>query len=188
MDTSDEGGNGLRNRSDLRLRPLPVALLVVAAWMVLTGILMGVGTLVVHSGSVQGFDNHVTSVFVSHRSPVLNAAMKAVTWLGSWVAELVAAAVVLLLVLRHRLSVGFLLLAVAAWVGAQGGTTLAKHVVERPDPPNPCDSSPPMAGPGLQATPAPPRLSSQSWRRSRGCSSQEPVQGSWQPSVGSSPQ
>jgi undecaprenyl-diphosphatase len=103
--------------------------------MALAGILMGVGTLVVHSGTVQGFDNHVTSVVVAHRSAGLNAAMKAVTWLGSWVAELVAAALVLLLVLRHQLSVGFLLLAVVAWIGAQGGTTLAKHIVERPRPP-----------------------------------------------------
>jgi undecaprenyl-diphosphatase len=61
--------------------------------------------------------------------------MKAVTWLGSWVAVLVAAAVVLLLVLRHRLPVGCLLLAVVAWAGTQGGTTLAKNVVQRPRPP-----------------------------------------------------
>ncbi len=134
MDTNDQSGNGLRNPRGLRLRPLPVALLVVA-WMALAGILTGVGTLVVHSGTAQGFDNHVTSVVVAHRSPVLNAAMRAVTWLGSWVAELVAAGVVLFLVLRHRLSVGFLLLAVVAGLGAQGGTTLAKHIVERPRPP-----------------------------------------------------
>jgi membrane-associated phospholipid phosphatase len=134
VDTSDQGRDGLRNRRGLDLRPPPVALLVVA-WVTLAGILMGIGMLVVHSGTVQGFDNHVTSVVVAHRSPVLNAAMKTVTWLGSWVAELVAAGVVLFLVLRHRLSVGFLILAVVSWAGVQGGTTLAKHVVERPRPP-----------------------------------------------------
>jgi undecaprenyl-diphosphatase len=58
-----------------------------------------------------------------------------VTWLGSWVAVLVVAAIVLVLVLRRRLSIGFLLLAVVAWAGTQGGTTLAKHVVQRPRPP-----------------------------------------------------
>jgi undecaprenyl-diphosphatase len=103
--------------------------------MVLAGILIGVGELVDHSGAVQGFDNHVTSFVVAHRSAGLNAAMKAVTWFGSWVAELVAAAVLLLLVLRRRLSVGFLILAVVAWAGTQGGTTLAKNVVQRPRPP-----------------------------------------------------
>jgi undecaprenyl-diphosphatase len=103
--------------------------------MVLAGVLVGVGELVDHSGAVQGFDNHVTSFVVAHRTAGLNAAMKAVTWLGSWVAVLVAAAMVLLLVLRGRLSVGFLLLAVVAWAGTQGGTTLAKNVVQRPRPP-----------------------------------------------------
>jgi undecaprenyl-diphosphatase len=103
--------------------------------MVLAGILIGVGELVDHSGAVQGFDNHVTSFLVAHRTAGLNAAMKAVTWLGSWVAELVAAAMVLLLVLRRQLSVGFFLLAVVAWAGTQGGTTLAKNVVQRPRPP-----------------------------------------------------
>jgi undecaprenyl-diphosphatase len=103
--------------------------------MVLAGILIGVGELVDHSGAVQGFDNHVTSFVVAHRTAGLNAAMKAVTWLGSWVAVLVAAAVVLVLVFRRRLSVGFLLLAVVAWAGTQGGTTLAKNVVQRPRPP-----------------------------------------------------
>jgi undecaprenyl-diphosphatase len=113
---------------------LHVALLVVA-WMALTGILIGVGELVMHSGTVQGFDNHVTSVVVAHRGAALNSAMKVVTWLGSWVAEVVGAAIVLVLVLRHRLSVGFLILALVAWAGAQGGTTLAKHLVQRPRPP-----------------------------------------------------
>ena len=129
---SDGGGCGHPRSS--HLNPMRLALLVVA-WMVLAGILIGVGELVDHSGAVQGFDNHVTSFVVAHRTAGLNAAMKAVTWLGSWVAVLVAAAVVLLLVLRRLLSVGFLLLAVVAWAGTQGGTTLAKHVVRRPRPP-----------------------------------------------------
>jgi undecaprenyl-diphosphatase len=107
----------------------------VVAWMVLAGVLIGVGELVVHSGAVQGFDDHVTSFVVTHRSAGLNAAMKAVTWLGSWVAVLAVAGLVLLLVLRRRLPVGLLLLSVVAWAGTQGGTTLAKNVVQRPRPP-----------------------------------------------------
>jgi undecaprenyl-diphosphatase len=103
--------------------------------MVLVGILIGVGELVDHSGAVQGFDKHVTSFVVDHRTAGLNAAMKAMTWLGSWVTVLVAAGLLLVLVLRRRLPAGFLLLAVVAWAGTQGGTTLAKNVVQRPRPP-----------------------------------------------------
>jgi undecaprenyl-diphosphatase len=133
-DASDGGGYGLRNRRSSPLKPVRLAVFV-GAWIVLAGILIGVGELVDHSGAVQGFDNHVTSFVVAHRTAGLNAAMKAVTWLGSWVAELVAAAMVLLLVLRRRLPVGCLLLAVVAWAGSQGGTTLAKNIVQRPRPP-----------------------------------------------------
>jgi undecaprenyl-diphosphatase len=131
---SDGGGCGLRNQRGSHLNAIRLVLLVLA-WMVLAGILIGAGELVVRSGAVQGFDDHVTSFVVAHRTPGLNAAMKMVTWLGSWVALLVAAAVVLALVLRRRLALDFLVLAVVAWAGTQGGTTLAKNVVQRPRPP-----------------------------------------------------
>ncbi len=132
MESSDGDAEGPRL---LRcVHPIRLVLLVLV-WTTLAGILVGVGDLVEHSGSVQGFDNHVTSVVVSHRNAGINAVMEAVTWFGSWAAVLVAAAVVLLLVFRHRLSVRFLLLAVVAWAGTQGGTALAKHNVERPRPP-----------------------------------------------------
>jgi undecaprenyl-diphosphatase len=103
--------------------------------MVLAGILIGAGELVDHSAAVQGLDNHVTSYVVARRTDSLNTAMKAVTWLGSWIAVLVAAAVVLFFVLRRRLSASCLLVAMVAWGGTQGGTTLAKQVVQRPRPP-----------------------------------------------------
>jgi undecaprenyl-diphosphatase len=135
MAEAGDGGVGcLRDQRSSSVRHFRPARLVVA-WTVLAGVLIGAGELVVHSGAVQGFDNHVTSFVVGHRSAGLNAAMKAVTWLGSWVALLVAAGLVLLLVLRRRLPVGFLLLATVAWAGNQGGTTLAKSVVQRPRPP-----------------------------------------------------
>jgi undecaprenyl-diphosphatase len=124
----------LRHRSGSGLNLARLAVLV-AAWVVLAGILIGVGQFVDHSDAVQGFDNHVTSFVVVHRTAALNAAMETLTWFGSWVTVLVAAGVVVLLVVRRRLSAGFLLLAVVAWAGTQGGTILAKNVVQRPRPP-----------------------------------------------------
>jgi undecaprenyl-diphosphatase len=61
--------------------------------------------------------------------------MKAVTWLGSWVAVLVTSAVLFLLVLRRTLSGGFLVLALLLWAGTQGATILAKRAVQRVRPP-----------------------------------------------------
>jgi hypothetical protein len=86
-------------RPRLRDRWIRLVLLIVA-WMVPAGILIAVGMLVKHSAGVPGFDNHVTSFVVAHRTAGLNEAMKAVTWLGSWVAVVVVAGLVLLLVLR----------------------------------------------------------------------------------------
>ena len=128
-----QGVRGRRPKGP-ELRPARVALLLVA-WMAFAGILIGVGQLVTHSGRIQGFDNHVTSIVVAHRGPGLNVIMKAVTWLGSWVAVLAATAVIVVLVLRRTLSVGFFVLAALLWAGTQGATTLAKHVVQRPRPP-----------------------------------------------------
>ena len=104
------------------------------AWAVLTGLLIAVGVGVVHSTSVKGFDRHVTSFVVAHRTPALNRAMKAVTWLGSWVALVATAILLVVLVLRRRLPTVVLVLAVIAWAGENGGVLLAKHVVERDRP------------------------------------------------------
>jgi membrane-associated phospholipid phosphatase len=117
-----------------RVLPVRVAVLV-TTWIALVGILVGAGELVVHSSTVQGFDNRVTSFVVAHRNPRLDAAMKVVTWLGSWVALLTVAAIILVLVLRRRLPLGFLLVSLAAWAGSQGATTLTKRIVQRPRPP-----------------------------------------------------
>ena len=88
-----------------------------------------------HSSSVNAFDRHVTSVVVAHRSPALNAIMKAATWLGSWVALVATGILLMVLALRRRLPVAAVVLVVVAWAGENGGVTLAKHVVERDRPP-----------------------------------------------------
>jgi undecaprenyl-diphosphatase len=62
--------------------------------------------------------------------------MKAFTWLGSWVALLVTGAVIIALVLRHRLPPAAAVLAVLAWAGETGAVTVTKHVVQRPRPPH----------------------------------------------------
>ncbi len=103
-------------------------------WGALTGLLIGVGVWVVHSSSVNGFDRHVTSVIVAHRTPALNDTMKAVTWLGSWIAVAATGILLVVLGLRRRLPMGAVLLAAIAWAGETGGVTLAKHVVERERP------------------------------------------------------
>jgi hypothetical protein len=54
-------------------------LVLVVAWMVLAGILIGAGELVDHSGAVQGFDNHVTSFVAAPR-----AAAQSISVPGSW--------------------------------------------------------------------------------------------------------
>ena len=111
------------------------ALLLILAWAALTGLLIAVGVVVVHSSSVNAFDRHVTSVVVAHRSPALNQLMKAVTWLGSWVALVATGILLVVLTLRQRLPMVAVVLAAIAWAGEQGGVTLAKHVVERDRPP-----------------------------------------------------
>ncbi len=126
-DSTDEGG---RRRS----RSVRVLVLVLA-WSALTGLLIAAGVGVKHSGSVNAFDRHVTSVVVAHRTPALNAVMKAVTWLGSWVAFVAAGILLVVLALRRRLPMVGVVLAVVAWAGEDGGVTLAKQVVERDRPP-----------------------------------------------------
>jgi len=111
------------------------ALVLILAWAALTGLLIAVGVGVTHSSSVNAFDRHVTSVVVAHRTPALNAIMKVVTWLGSWVALVATGILLVVLALRRRLPMAAVVLAVVAWAGENGGVTLAKHVVERDRPP-----------------------------------------------------
>ncbi len=110
-------------------------LVLILVWAVLTGILIGVGVTVKHSASVNAFDHHLASVVIAHRNPTLNAIMKTVTWLGSWVALLATGILVGVLALRRFLAAITAVLAVVAWAGESGGVAVAKHVVGRHRPP-----------------------------------------------------
>jgi hypothetical protein len=65
----------------------------------------------------------------------MDSLMKGVTWLGSWVALAATGVLLVLLALLRRLPVAAVLLAAVAWAGESGGVNLAKHVVQRPRPP-----------------------------------------------------
>jgi undecaprenyl-diphosphatase len=104
-------------------------------WAVLTGILIAVGDGVVQSSTVGAFDRHATLQLVTHRDQTLNALMKGVTWLGSWIALVVVAALILTLCARRVLPWFALALAMLVWAGEAGGVTLAKHLVQRHRPP-----------------------------------------------------
>jgi len=104
-------------------------------WLGLTGLLVAAGIGVDHSSGVAAFDHHVTSFVVSHRSPGLNAAMKVITWLGSWVALTTVGVLILVYAIRGRLPWAAVLAALTAWVGEAGAVAVAKHVVQRQRPP-----------------------------------------------------
>ena len=109
--------------------------LVLLAWIALTGLLIGIGFAVIHSGTVARFDRHVSATVVAHRTPMLNAAMKVLTWLGSWVALVMTGMLLLLLAARGRIAWLAVLLAVVAWAGEAGAVQVTKHVVQRARPP-----------------------------------------------------
>jgi membrane-associated phospholipid phosphatase len=104
-------------------------------WAALVGLLIAAGELVIHSAAITHFDDHVTRTVVNSRTAALNSVMKYVTWLGSWVALLVAALVVVVLVLTRRLPVLAIVVAVFAWAGEAGGVRIGKTVVSRDRPP-----------------------------------------------------
>ena len=124
--------DALRAAGGPALRRLVLA---VGVWVVLTGVLVGVGELVKRSGVINTFDHRVTARVVAGRSPTLNAFMKACTWLGSWVAVVVTGTLLVVTALRQRRWLLALPLAVLVWAGEQAGVTLTKHLVTRPRPP-----------------------------------------------------
>lgn len=114
---------------------LPRMTVLAGIWAGLVGLLVASGEVVVHSNAVTHFDRHATSVLVSSRTAALDSAMKAVTWLGSWVAVAIAAVIVAVLVLARRLPLLAAAVAVLAWAGEAGGVRIGKEVVARDRPP-----------------------------------------------------
>jgi len=104
-------------------------------WAGLVGLLIAAGELVIHSAAITHFDDHLTRAVVNSRTAALSSVMKHVTWLGSWVALLVAAIVVVVLVITRRLPVLAIVVAVFAWAGEAGGVRIGKTVVSRHRPP-----------------------------------------------------
>jgi len=121
-----------------QLRAVLIRFAVLAGiWAGLVGLLIAAGELVVHSAAVTHFDLHVTKTVVNSRTAALSSVMKHVTWLGSWAALLVAAVVIVVLVIRKRLPVLAIAVAVFAWAGEAGGVRIGKTVVGRHRPPQP---------------------------------------------------
>jgi undecaprenyl-diphosphatase len=114
---------------------LPRTVALAGIWAGLVGLLIAAGEVVVHSSGVTNFDRHTTAVVVSSRTTALDSAMKVVTWLGSWVALVVTAVIVGVLVLTRRLPVLAAFVAVFAWAGEAGGVRIGKEVVTRDRPP-----------------------------------------------------
>jgi undecaprenyl-diphosphatase len=114
---------------------LPRMAVLAGIWAGLTGLLIAAGEVVVHSNAVTSFDHHATRVVVSWRTPPLDAAMKAVTWLGSWIALVVTAVIVAVLVLTRRLPPLAAVVAVLAWAGEAGAVRIGKEALTRQRPP-----------------------------------------------------
>ena len=114
---------------------LPRMAVLAGIWAGLAGLLLAAGEIVVHSAAITDFDHHTTRVVVSSRTAALSSVMKVVTWLGSWVAILVAAAIIALLVITRRLPGLAAVVAVFAWAGESGGVRIGKEVVLRSRPP-----------------------------------------------------
>jgi len=114
---------------------LPRMAVLAGIWAGLTGLLLAAGAVVIHSAAITHFDQHITRVVVESRTAPLNSAMKAMTWLGSWIAIVVAAVAVALLVWTRRLPVLAFIVAVLAWAGETGGVQIGKHVLARERPP-----------------------------------------------------
>lgn len=114
---------------------LPRMAVLAGIWAGLVGLLTAAGEVVVRSSAVTDFDRHATGVAVSSRTAELDSAMKAVTWLGSWVAVTVMAVIIAVLVLTRHLPLLAGAVVVFAWAGEAGGVSISKEVLTRHRPP-----------------------------------------------------
>jgi undecaprenyl-diphosphatase len=114
---------------------LPRMAVLAGTWAGLVGLLIGLGEIVTNSRAVARFDRAATRMVAGWRTPPLDSAMKAVTWLGSWVALAVTAALIALLILIRRLPVTAAVVAVLAWAGEAGGVRIGKEALTRQRPP-----------------------------------------------------
>jgi undecaprenyl-diphosphatase len=109
----------------------------VAAWAILSGLLILVGEGIEHSSALRSMDRTITAFVVDHRTPALNQLMKAVTWTGSWIATLVVAVLVAVFAWRRFLPVLAVIAVLGGWLGELSAVHLVKAVVQRPRPPEP---------------------------------------------------
>jgi undecaprenyl-diphosphatase len=101
----------------------------------MTGALILAGKGVEHSTAIGSLDRRVTTLVVAHRTPALDQVMKAVTWIGSWMATLGVAVLVLVCTWRRRLPAAAGIAVLAAWFGELLAVTLTKSMVQRQRPP-----------------------------------------------------
>jgi membrane-associated phospholipid phosphatase len=116
-------------------RVVTIAGPLIAVWVGLVALLIVCGEGVKHSAAIGTFDQRITTFVVDHRTPALNHLMTAVTWVGSWIADLCVAVIVAAFAVRRRLPPVALAAVLAAWLGELAAVTLAKTVVERERPP-----------------------------------------------------
>lgn len=119
---------------DARRLAVP-AVVVVAVWVVLTGLLILAGEGIEHSAAVESMDRSVTTFVVAHRTPALSQLMKAVTWTGSWIATFGVSAVVVGFTWKRRLPFLAVVAVLTVWLGELLAVTLTKALVERARPP-----------------------------------------------------
>jgi undecaprenyl-diphosphatase len=129
-DSINEVTGPARTRVDVRR----VGLLVMGLIVVTVG-LWAVGIVVRDSSSINGFDRHVTTFVVEHRSPGLNQAMRIATWFGSWVVIVIGFLIIAGLVFTHRLPPATLAFAAVVVGGGEIAVQLVKELVQRPRPP-----------------------------------------------------
>ena len=119
------GGHGIAVRATVLL----------TTWAVLAGLFTAGGEVIEHWHAALAMDARITAFVVAHRTPELNAFMKAMTWTGSWLAALALTVVIGVLVWRRRLGRLAVIVVLAGWLGEQLAVSVAKSVVRRPRPP-----------------------------------------------------